>query len=91
MKPTLKTLHMRFSSINPPHEILCRPGLVGPKIAFSIEATGVSWSESSHFLSDQLAPSRLDQLTPTIPHCNFFLITEVPINLETANNRGWIP
>ena len=40
---------MRFSPINPPsHEILCRPGLVGPKISFSLKETGVSSSESSH-------------------------------------------
>ena len=83
---------MRFSPINPPsHELLCRPGLVGPKIAFSVEETGVSYSESSHFLSDQQAPFKMDQLTPTIPHCKSFLITKVPINLGTANNQGCIP
>ena len=83
---------MRFSPIKPrSHGILCLPVLVGPKIALSVEETGVSWSESRHFLSDQLAPSKRDQLTPTIPHCKSFLITKVPINLETANNQGWIP
>ena len=60
---------MHFSPINPPlHEIMCRPGLVGPKILFSLEETGVSWSEGSHFLSDQLALSKMDQLILTIPH-----------------------
>ena len=86
MKLTQNTLHLRFS-----HEVLCRPGQVGPKIAFSVEETGVNWSESSHFLSDQLAPSKMDQLTPAIPHCKSSLITNAPINLETANNLAWIP
>ena len=53
MKLTLKTLHLRFSPINPPsHEVLCRQGLVGPKITFSVEETGDILSESSHFLTD---------------------------------------
>ena len=82
---------MRFSPINASHEILCRPGHVGPKIAFSVEETGFSWSEGSHFQSDQLDPSKMDHLTPTIPHCKSFLITKVSINLEIANNQGWMP
>ena len=77
---------MRFSPINPSHEILFQPGLVGPKIAFSVEEIGFSWSEGSHFLSDQLAPSKMYQ-----PHCKSFFITKVSINLETANNQGWMP
>ena len=82
---------MRFSPINPSPEILCRPGLVGPKIAFSVEETGFSWSEGCHFLSDQLAPSKMDPLTLTIPHCKSLLITKVSKNLETENNQGWMP
>ena len=61
---------MHFSPINPPsHEILCRPGLVGPKISFSLEETGVSWSESSNVLRDRLVASKMDHLIPTILHC----------------------
>ena len=82
---------MLFSPINPSHKILCRQGLVGPKIAFSVEETGFSWSEGSHFLSDQVAPSKMDQLILTIPHCKSFLITKVSINIEKANNQGWMP
>ena len=59
---------MRFSPINASHEILCRPGLVGPKIAFSVEETGFSWSEGSHFQSDQLDPSKMDQLFKPRPY-----------------------
>ena len=72
---------MHFSPINPPsHEILCRPGLVGPKISFSLEETGVSWSESGYVLPDQLVASKMDHLILTIPHCQYFLISKVPIN-----------
>ena len=53
---------MRFSPINP-HMKFVSTRLVGPKIAFSVEETGFSWSEGSHFLSDQLAPSKLDGST----------------------------
>ena len=85
MKLIEKTLHLRFSPINPhSDEVSTRSGLVGPKIAFSVEETGVSWSGPS----DQQAPSKMYQLTPTIQHCKSSLITKAPINLDTANNQG---
>ena len=71
---------MRFSPINPSHEILCRRGLVGRKISFSLEETRVSWSESSHVLPDQLVAAKMDHLIPTILHCKYFLISKAPIN-----------
>ena len=63
---------------------LCRPGLVGPKIAFSVEETAVSWSENCIF-------SKMDQLTPTIPHFKSSLNTKETMNLERENNHDWIP
>ena len=39
-------MHLRFSLINPSNEVLSRPGIVIPKIAFSVGETGVSWSEN---------------------------------------------
>ena len=55
IKLTQKSLHLRFSPINPPsHEVLCRPGLVGPKIAFSVGETGASWSENFIFTYDEI-------------------------------------
>ena len=66
-------------------EVSFRPGLVDPKIAFSVEDTGVSLIQPS----DQQAPSKMGQQTPTIQHCKYLLSTKAPINLATANNQGW--
>ena len=46
---------MRFHRlINVSHEILCRPGLVGPKIAFSVEETGGDFKNVSARASARL-------------------------------------
>ena len=43
-------MHLRVTPINSsPHEVLSRPGLVIPKIAFSVGETGVTLSENCIF------------------------------------------
>ena len=40
---------------------------------------------------DQLAPSQMDQLTPTIPHCKSSRMTGASLNLEKESTHDGIP
>ena len=43
------------------------------------------------FPMDQLAPSQMDQLAPTIPRCKSSRMTGASLNLEKENTHDEIP